>query len=83
MSLSTVQRRSLGVSDYTVAEAFARRSLARRTQRNGATAATLVSVLLAQHRFREAFQEASTLRAREFDVPQYRALLGEVGDGNR
>ena len=66
------------VSDYTVAEAFARRSLATRTQRNGATAATLVSVLLAQHRFREAFQEASTLRAREFDVPQYRALLGEV-----
>jgi len=70
------------VSDYTIAEQFARRSLAKRTQRNGATAATLVSVLLAQHRFRDAYTEATTLRAREFDIPQYRALLGEVAMEN-
>lgn len=67
-----------GESDYTMAEGLARRSLQERTQRNGATAVTLVSVLLAQHRYSEAYREAQTLWSRESDIPQYRALLGEV-----
>ncbi len=67
-----------GEADYRVAEEFARASLARRTNRNGATAVTLVSVLLAQHRFAEAREVAAALVEREPDIPQYRALLGEV-----
>jgi tetratricopeptide (TPR) repeat protein len=35
-------------------------------------------VLLAQHRFTEARDEAAALVAREPDIPQYRSLLGEV-----
>lgn len=64
--------------DYLDAERLARQSLGRRTNRNGATAATLVSVLLAQHRFGDAYEEASALVEREPDIPQYRAILGEV-----
>ncbi len=64
--------------DYVQAESFARRSLGKRTQRNAATASTLVSVLLAQHRFTEARDVAAELVEREPDIPQYRATLGEV-----
>lgn len=64
--------------DYLRAESYARKSLAIRTQRNGKTAVTLVSVLLAQHRFAEAQQVARELLHRESDIPQYRSLLGEV-----
>ena len=64
--------------DYLQAETYARRSLAKRTQRNAATAATLVSILLAQHRFTDARGVADSLVAREPDVPEYRAALGEV-----
>lgn len=64
--------------DYLKAEAYARRSLALRTNRNGSAAVALASTLLAQHRFVEASEIARALVAREGDVPQYRALLGEV-----
>ena len=64
--------------DYLKAEEYARRSLARRTNRNANTAATLISVLLAQHRFMEARIVADDLVAREPDIPEYRAALGEV-----
>ncbi len=64
--------------DYLQAETYARRSLARRTQRNANTAATLVSILLAQHRFTDARAAAESLVVREPDVPEYRAALGEV-----
>src|SRR5512132_4334578 len=40
--------------NYVVAEGFARRSVALRTNRNGATFVTLAGALLAQHRFVEA-----------------------------
>jgi tetratricopeptide (TPR) repeat protein len=65
-------------SDYLEAEQLARRSLALRTQRNGSTASTLVSVLLAQHRFADAYEVAKALVAREPDVASYRASLAEV-----
>lgn len=64
--------------DYVQAETYARRSLARRTQRNANTAATLVSILLAEHRFVDARAAAESLVLREPDVPEYRAALGEV-----
>ena len=64
--------------DYLEAERYARRSIGKRTVRNGKTAVTLVSVLLAQHRFAEARAVAQDLVRRETDVPQYRSLLGEV-----
>ena len=64
--------------DYRVAEAYARRSIAKRTNRNEKTAVTLVSVLLAQHRFVEARDVAASIVEREPDIPQYRSLLGEV-----
>lgn len=76
-----VQRAREGQSadaDYQIAEEYARRSLDLRTKRNGAAAATLVSTLLAQHRFDDAYTEAVKLVQREPDVPQYRAILGEV-----
>ena len=64
--------------DYLKAEDFARRSLGKRTNRNASTAVTLVSVLLAQHRFTEARDIAVELVTRESDIPEYRATLGEV-----
>ena len=64
--------------DYLQAEAYARRSMGKRTNRNASTTVTLVSVLLAQHRFTEARDEAVSLVKREPDIPQYRSLLGEV-----
>ena len=64
--------------DYLEAERYARASVAKRTNRNGKTAVTLVSVLLAQHRFTEARTVARDLVRREPDIPQYRSLLGEV-----
>ena len=71
-------RESGSYNDYLIAEGFARKSLGTRTQRNGKTAVTLVSILLAQHRFLEARDLAQELVNREGDVPQYRSLLGEV-----
>jgi predicted Zn-dependent protease len=64
--------------DYLTAEAYARRSLGKRTFRNAATASTLVSILLAQHRFVEARDIAADLVAGDPEVPQYRASLAEV-----
>lgn len=77
-------RESGSWDDYLKAESHARKSLGKRTNRNGKTAVTLVSVLLAQHRFTEARDIAQELVNRESDIPQYRSLLGEtsmeVGD---
>jgi len=67
-----------GWSDYLTAESLARRSLAHRVHRNGATAATLVAVLAAQHRFAEAEEVAAALVAREPEVLEYHAILGEM-----
>ncbi len=64
--------------DYVQAETYARRSLAKRTQRNASTSATLVSILMAEHRFVDARAVAESLVVREPDVPEYRAALGEV-----
>jgi tetratricopeptide (TPR) repeat protein len=64
--------------DYLTAEQYARRSIGLRTRRNGSTAATLANILLAQHRFADARAVAESLVARESDVPQYHALLGEI-----
>lgn len=64
--------------DYIRAEEYARKSMGTRMQRNGRTVVTLVSVLLAQHRFLEARDVAQDLVKRENDIPQYRSLLGEV-----
>ncbi|MBC7841692.1 MAG: hypothetical protein H7099_05245 [Gemmatimonadaceae bacterium] len=64
--------------DYITAEDFARRSIAKRTNRNAGTSATLISILLAQHRFTEARLIAQELVQREPDIPEYRAALGEV-----
>lgn len=71
-------RESGSYDDYLQAEVLARKSLGTRTNRNGKTAVTLVSVLLAQHRFLEARDIARELVDREGDIPQYRSLLGEV-----
>ncbi len=64
--------------DYLTSEQLARHSLDRRTQRNGATAVTLVSALLAQHRFADAMTVADTLVQREPDIPVYQAVRAEV-----
>ena len=64
--------------EYVEAEKLARRSLGKRTNRNSGTAATLVSALLAQHRFVEARTVAAQLVARNPEVPEYRAALAEV-----
>ncbi|MDQ6610960.1 MAG: tetratricopeptide repeat protein [Gemmatimonadota bacterium] len=71
-------RESGNYQDYITAEAYARKSLSKRTQRNGPAAVTLVSILLAQHRFTDARDIAKELVDRESDIPQYRSLLGEV-----
>jgi tetratricopeptide (TPR) repeat protein len=65
-------------SDFRLAEATARRSLARRTGRNGKAYLTLASSLLAQHRFVAARTVAETLVARWPEPEGYRALLGEI-----
>ncbi|MEP6778999.1 MAG: tetratricopeptide repeat protein [Gemmatimonadaceae bacterium] len=71
-------RESGNYQDYITAEGYARKSLKKRTQRNGSAAVTLVSILLAQHRFTDARDVANDLVKRESDIPQYRSLLGEV-----
>ncbi|MBA3342673.1 MAG: hypothetical protein H0T48_12680 [Gemmatimonadaceae bacterium] len=63
---------------YAEAEAYARRSVAIRTNRNGSSFATLALALLAQHRFMEADSIATELVRRDPDVPQYNAMLGEI-----
>lgn len=67
-----------GWSDYLEAERLARHSLENREQRNGATFVTLANSLLAQHRFTEARDVVDRLVEREYDIPEYRALRGEV-----
>ncbi len=67
-----------GWDDYVKAEAFARRSVGKRTRRNSAASSTLVSILLAQHRFGEARAIAEALVRDEPEVPSYRASLAEV-----
>lgn len=64
--------------DFRLAEATARRSLARREGRNGKAFLSLASSLLAQHRFAEARAAAETLVARWPEPEGYRALLGEI-----
>lgn len=64
--------------DFRLAEATARRSLARRAGRNGKAYLTLASSLLAQHRFLEARAVAETLVGRWPEPEGYRALLGEI-----
>ena len=64
--------------DLRLAEATARRSLARRAGRNGKAYLTLASSLLAQHRFVAARAVAETLVARWPEPEGYRALLGEI-----
>lgn len=71
-------RESGNYQDYITAEGYARKSLEKRIHRNGPAAVTLVSILLAQHRFTEARDVAKELYDRESDIPQYSALLGEV-----
>ncbi|MEP6904950.1 MAG: hypothetical protein ABI875_02640 [Gemmatimonadales bacterium] len=64
--------------DYNEAEAYARRSLALRVNRNGPAFVTLAAALVAQHRFQEAEQVATDLVAFDPSIPQYRAQLGEI-----
>jgi tetratricopeptide (TPR) repeat protein len=64
--------------NYTQAEQYARRSLARRVNRNGPAFVTLAAALVAQHRFQEAEQVARDLVAFDPEVPQYRAQLAEI-----
>ena len=65
-------------TDFRRAEQTARRSIARRVDRNGKAYLTLASSLLAQHRFVEARVHAETLVARWPEPVGYRALLGEI-----
>ena len=71
-------RESGDESNYFEAESYARRSVAERTNRNGASFVTLASALLAQHRFVEADSVATALVGLEPDIPQYRSMLGEI-----
>ena len=64
--------------NYVVAEQYARRSVALRSNRNGATFVTLAAALLAQHRFVEADSIVTTLVANEPDVPQYKSMYAEI-----
>ncbi len=67
-----------GWEDYVTAEDFARRSIAKRTNKNASASSTLVSILLAQHRFTEARVVAENLVRYDPDTPEYRATLAEV-----
>ncbi|MEO5589127.1 MAG: tetratricopeptide repeat protein [Gemmatimonadaceae bacterium] len=71
-------RESGDESNYATAAEYAQRSVNLRSNRNGAAFVTLASALLAQHRFVEARVVARELVANEPDIPQYRAMLGEV-----
>ena len=65
-------------ADVANAEREARASLLRRTQNNGAAFATLLEVLMEQHRFAEAGHVGRQLVAGNPDEPAYQAMLGEV-----
>lgn len=65
-------------NDVLRAEDAARRSLARRDQRNGATRVLLASTLLAQHRFADALAVAQRLVRDNPGVPAYLAMRGET-----
>lgn len=65
-------------SGFETAEHYARRSVALRQSRNGASFATLASALLARHDFAGADSIASALVAFEPEVPEYRAMLAEI-----
>lgn len=67
-----------GWQDIRTAESYARRSWRTRQAHNGAGAATLVAALVAQHRFAAADSIATALVAREPEVPEYQAILGEI-----
>lgn len=60
------------------AEVLARRSLGQRSRRNARSAALLVNVLVARHRFPEAVKVARDLVTFDPETPAYRALLAEV-----
>lgn len=64
--------------NYNQSEAYARRSLALRINRNGPAYVTLAAALVAQHRFQEAEQVGKDLVAFDPTIPQYRSQLGEI-----
>jgi tetratricopeptide (TPR) repeat protein len=63
---------------YVIAEAYARRSVKLRVNRNGATFVTLAGALLAQHRFVEADSIVTQLVKNEPEVPQYTSMYAEI-----
>ncbi len=65
-------------SSYAEAEHYAERSVGLRSNRNGAAFVTLAISMLAQHKFIEADSVVVRLIALEPDIPQYRALQGEI-----
>ncbi len=67
-----------GFSDYALAEAAARRSLALRTEHNAQTYSLLVSALLARHAFPEALRIARAAHAFDPESPSQLAMLGEI-----
>ncbi len=71
-------RESGDESNYAEAENYARRSTSLRSNRNGAAFVTLASSMLAQHKFTSADTVVRELMALEPDIPQYRALHGEI-----
>jgi len=64
--------------NYVVAEQYARKSVALRENRNGATFVTLAAALLAQHRFVEADSIVTRLVKDGADVPQYTSMYAEI-----
>jgi tetratricopeptide (TPR) repeat protein len=64
--------------DLRAAEAHARRSLALRTGRNGATAQVLAGALMARHAFVEARDVAERLVSADSSSRAARAMLGEI-----
>ena len=64
--------------NYVVAEGYARRSVALRENRNGATFVTLAAALLAQHRFVEADSIVTQLVKDGAGVPEYTSMFAEI-----
>ena len=64
--------------NYLVAEGYARRSVALRTNRNGPSFVTLAGALLAQHKFVEADSIVTELVKNEPEVPQYTSMYAEI-----
>ena len=71
-------RESGSYQDLLRAEEAARTSYRHRARRNGEAAALLASVLLAEHRFTEAYTTAKALVAADSTERGTRAMLGEI-----